>query len=158
MKLDFILNGDPICLEADPLSRVLDVLRDQVNLTSIKEGCGEGECGTCAILIDGKLVNSCLLIAASIQGKSIVSLEGYRKTARFEALKQGFEKAGSLQCGFCTPGFVLAAEALLSLNPHPSEVEVRQAIEGNLCRCTGYTMIVDGILEAAENGDGLWSS
>lgn len=156
MMLDFILNGEQILLDVDLLSRLLDVLRDKANLTSIKEGCGEGECGACAILIDGKLVNACLLIAASIQGKSIVTLEGYKETHRFDALKQGFEKAGSLQCGFCTPGFVLAAEALLSLNPHPSEAEVRQAIEGNLCRCTGYTMIVDGILEASKSGDGLW--
>jgi len=156
MTLDFILNGEPIIMEVDPLSRLLDVLRDKAKLTSVKEGCGEGECGACALLIDGKLVNACLLIAASIQGKSILTLEGYKKTQRFEALKHGFEKAGSLQCGFCTPGFVLAAEALLSVNPHPSEAEVRHAIEGNLCRCTGYTMIVDGILEASKCGDGLW--
>ena len=156
MKLEFTLNGQAVCVQTEASARLLDVLRDQCNLTSPKEGCGEGECGACAVLIDGKLINSCLAIAIRAQGKSIVTLEGFRNTARFEALKKGFEKAGSLQCGFCTPGFVLAAEALLSSNPHPSEAEVRQAIEGNLCRCTGYTMIVNGILEAAKGGEGLW--
>lgn len=156
MKLDFILNENPVSIEANPLDRLLDVLRHDLGLIAAKEGCGEGECGACAVLIDGALVNSCLVIMGSIQGKSIVTLEGYKSTARFEALKKGFEKAGSLQCGFCTPGFVLAAEALLSSDPHPSEAKVRRAIEGNLCRCTGYTMIVDGILEAAKGGEGLW--
>ena len=156
MKLEFILNGEAIQIEADPLDRLLDVLRGNLGLIAAKEGCGEGECGACAVLIDGELVNSCLVIMGALQGKSITTLEGYKTTARFEALKKGFEKAGSLQCGFCTPGFVLAAEALLSKDPHPSEAEVRRAIEGNLCRCTGYTMIVDGILEAAKEGEGLW--
>lgn len=156
MLLDFILNGEAIQIEADPFDRLLDVLRQDLGLIAAKEGCGEGECGACAVLIDGELVNSCLIIMGAIQGKTITTLEGYKTTARFEALKKGFEKAGSLQCGFCTPGFVLAAEALLSKDPHPSEAKVRQAIEGNLCRCTGYTMIVDGILEAAKGGDGLW--
>lgn len=156
MKLEFILNGEAIQIEADPLDRLLDVLRGNLGLIAAKEGCGEGECGACAVLINGELVNSCLVIMGSLQGKSITTLEGYKTTARFEALKKGFEKAGSLQCGFCTPGFVLAAEALLSKEPHPNEAEVRRAIEGNLCRCTGYTMIVDGILEAAKEGEGLW--
>jgi len=156
MLFNFILNGKAIQIEADPFDRLLDVLRQNLGLIAAKEGCGEGECGACAVLIDGALVNSCLIIMGAIQGKTITTLEGYKTTARFEALKKGFEKAGSLQCGFCTPGFVLAAEALLSKEPHPSEAEVRQAIEGNLCRCTGYTMIVDGILEAAKGGEGLW--
>jgi len=156
MKLDFTLNGKPVSVETEPTARLLDVLRDQCGVTSPKEGCGEGECGACAVLVDGKLINTCLVIAMALQGKSIVTLEGYKETPRFEALKKGFEKAGSLQCGFCTPGFVLAAEALLSVNPKPTEQEVRKAIEGNLCRCTGYSMIVDGILEAAKGGEGLW--
>jgi carbon-monoxide dehydrogenase small subunit len=156
VKLNFIVNGKAVSVDTDPSSRLLDVLRNTLNMTSPKEGCGEGECGACAVLIDGKLINSCLAIAAMAEGKSIVTLEGYRTSPRFEALKKGFEKAGSIQCGFCTPGFILAAEALLSVNPHPSESEVRVAIEGNLCRCTGYTMIVNGILEASKGGDGLW--
>lgn len=156
MKIDFTLNGQAVSLDVDASARLLDVLRDQLLLTSAKEGCSEGECGACAVLIEGKLVNSCLAIAAMAEGKTIVTLEGYKNTDRFQALKQGFEKAGSIQCGFCTPGFILAAEALLSNNPHPSESEVRDAIEGNLCRCTGYTMIVNGILEAAKGGEGLW--
>jgi len=156
VKLEVILNGEAVQIEADPFDRLLDVLRGDLGLVAAKEGCGEGECGACAVLINGELVNSCLVIMGSIQGKSITTLEGYKTTARFQALKKGFEKAGSLQCGFCTPGFVLAAEALLSKEPHPNEAEVRRAIEGNLCRCTGYTMIVDGILEAAKEGEGLW--
>lgn len=156
MRIDFILNGKAVTCDLDPTMRLLDALRDHFTLTSVKEGCGEGECGACAVLIDGKLINTCLVMMGMIEGKHILTLEGYKTSKRFEALKQGFEKAGSIQCGFCTPGFVLAAEALLSVNPHPDEAEVRRAIEGNLCRCTGYSMIVDGILEASKGGNGVW--
>ena len=132
------------------------MLRDDLSLTSVKEGCAEGECGACSVLFNGMLVNSCLIPAMNISGCEIVTLEGYRHTKRFEAIRQGFEQCGSVQCGFCTPGFVLAAEALLSSNPNPSKEEVIKGIEGNLCRCTGYQMIVDGILAAKEVGKGLW--
>lgn len=156
MKLDFVLNGVATNVDVEPTMRLLDLLRTHFDLTACKEGCGEGVCGACAVLLDGRLVNSCLIPAILIEGCSVLTLEGYRDSERFQALKQGFEEAGSVQCGFCTPGFLLAAEALLSRNPHPNEAEVRAAIEGNLCRCTGYTMIVDGILIASEKGAGLW--
>ena len=156
MKIKFKLNGEDVCVAAEATRRLLDLVRADLGLTGTKEGCGEGECGACAVLLDGRLVNSCLVPAGMVDGKSVLTLEGYRETERFRALKNGFEQAGSLQCGFCTPGIILAAEALLSRNPHPSEQEVRSAIAGNLCRCTGYNMIVAGILSAAKEGEGLW--
>lgn len=156
MKINFVLNGQPVVLESEPTRRFLDILREDFGLTSAKEGCGEGECGACVVLLDGEPVNSCLLAAVQLEDRTVLTLEGYKQTERFKALARGFAQAGSVQCGFCTPGFVLAAEALLAKNPHPDEAEVRQAIEGNLCRCTGYSMIVDGILAAAREGEGLW--
>jgi carbon-monoxide dehydrogenase small subunit len=156
MKINFVLNEEQVSVDVEHSKRLLDVLREDFNQLSVKEGCGEGECGSCSVLVNGKLVNSCLVAIANIEGCHIITLEGYRKTKRFEAIKKGFEVSGSVQCGFCTPGFVLAAEALLSENPYPSEAEVLKGIEGNLCRCTGYQMIVAGILEAKEIGKGLW--
>lgn len=156
MDIRFTLNGQMVTISTQPTRRLLDVLRDDFHLTAAKEGCGEGECGACSVLLDGKLVNSCLIMLTAIEGREVLTLEGFKQTERFQALKKGFEKAGSVQCGFCTSGFVLAAEALLSVNPHPNESEVRRAVEGNLCRCTGYSMIIDGILEASKVGDGLW--
>lgn len=156
MDIRFTLNGQMVTLSTQPTRRLLDVLRDDFHLTAAKEGCGEGECGACSVLLDGKLVNSCLIMVTAIEGREVLTLEGFKETQRFQALKQGFKKAGSVQCGFCTSGFILAAEALLSVNPHPTEIEVRRAVEGNLCRCTGYSMIIDGILEASKAGDGLW--
>jgi len=156
MDIKFNLNGKDVSLRTSPTRRLLDILHEDFECTSVKEGCGEGECGSCAVLLDGRLVNACLIAAATIENKHILTLEGYRTTSRFEAIRRGFASAGSVQCGFCTPGMVLAAEALLRENPNPSAAEVRSAIEGNLCRCTGYTMIVDGILNAAKEGVGLW--
>lgn len=156
MKVNFILNGSAISVEAEHSTRLLDLLRDQCHMTSVKEGCGEGECGSCSVLLNGLLVNSCLIAVANLEGCEIITLEGYRQTKRFEAVKAGFELCGSVQCGFCTPGFVLAAEALLSMNPNPTEDEVIKGIEGNLCRCTGYQMIVAGIMKAKDIGKGLW--
>jgi len=156
MEIKFILNGAEVSLTTDHSRRLLDILREDFGLTAAKEGCGEGECGACAVLLDNLLVDSCLVVAAMLDGKEVLTLEGYKATERFQAIKRGFEQAGSVQCGFCTPGFVLAAEALLTRNPQPSEEEVRKAIEGNICRCTGYNMIVDGILAASREGEGLW--
>jgi carbon-monoxide dehydrogenase small subunit len=156
MEIEFKLNGSEVSITADPTRRLIDILRDDLNLTGTKEGCGEGECGACAVLIDGELVNSCLTAAMFIKGKEVMTIEGFSTNERFMAIKEGFDKAGSVQCGFCTPGVVLAAEALLRKNPHPTRDEAVEAIEGNLCRCTGYSMIVDGILEASKAGEGLW--
>lgn len=156
MKINFKLNGEEISIITNPLKRLIDILRDDFNFTGTKEGCGEGECGACAVLLDGKLVNSCLVTAAMVEGKKVLTIEGYRTTEKFKILKNSFEEAGSVQCGFCTPGIILAAEALLLENPHPSEVEARVSIEGNLCRCTGYNMIIEAVLSASKEGDGLW--
>jgi carbon-monoxide dehydrogenase small subunit len=155
-RVSFTLNGEPVSLSVNPLRRVIDVLREDLGLTGTKEGCGEGECGACSVLLDGMLVNSCILTAASLEGKNLTTIEGFRQTSRFAMLKECFSEAGSVQCGFCTPGMLMAAEALLSKNPHPDEVQVREAISGNLCRCTGYSMIVEAVLAAARQGDGLW--
>ena len=155
-EVRFTLNGENTVLKTDPLRRVVDVLRDDFGLTGTKEGCGEGECGACAVLLDGRLVNSCLLPVSALEGASLVTIEGFRTTARFSVLKECFAEAGAVQCGFCTPGMILAAEALLSKVPHPDEQDVRVALSGNLCRCTGYSMIVDAVLAAARKGAGLW--
>jgi carbon-monoxide dehydrogenase small subunit len=154
--LCFFLNGAPVRLQADPLRRLLDVLREDFGLTGAKEGCGEGECGACAVLLDGQLVNSCLLPVVAVQGGQVVTIEGFRQTPRFELLSRCFEQFGAVQCGFCTPGMLLAAEALLSHNPTPTEVEIREGLSGNLCRCTGYTAIVTAVMAAAKEGAGLW--
>jgi carbon-monoxide dehydrogenase small subunit len=156
IDVSFELNGETVTLTTHPLRRLLDILRDDLRLTGTKEGCGEGECGACAVLLDHCLVNACLVPAITLEGRSVLTIEGYRETERFAVLSEAFARAGSVQCGFCTPGMVMAAEALLRRTPHPTEEEVREGLSGNLCRCTGYTMIVDGIMLAAEEGDGLW--
>ncbi|HWQ89971.1 MAG TPA: (2Fe-2S)-binding protein [Desulfitobacteriaceae bacterium] len=155
--INFRLNGEAVRLTVPPLKRLVDILRDDLNLTGTKEGCGEGQCGACSVLVDGRLANSCLIPAALLAGRSIVTIEGYRNSARFDHLKACFEKAGALQCGFCTPGMILAAEALLCQNPKPTQADVRVALAGNLCRCTGYNMIVEAVLLAAREGGKLWS-
>jgi carbon-monoxide dehydrogenase small subunit len=154
--LQFILNNREVSLDTDPLRRLLDVLREDFNLTGVKEGCGEGECGSCAVLLDGKIVNSCLLAVGTVDKREVVTIEAFRETERYRALEDAFIEAGSVQCGFCTPGFIIAAESLLRENPNPDEQEIREAISGNLCRCTGYNMIVEGIKIASERGRGLW--
>jgi carbon-monoxide dehydrogenase small subunit len=154
--LNFTLNNREVSLDTDPLRRLLDVLREDFNLTGVKEGCGEGECGSCAVLLDGKIVNSCLVAVGTVDKCEVVTIEAFRETERYRALEDAFLKAGSVQCGFCTPGFIIAADSLLRENPNPDEEEIREAISGNLCRCTGYNMIVEGIKIASERGRGLW--
>lgn len=155
-RIEFILNAQPVSIETNPLRRLLDVLREDFELTGPKEGCGEGECGACSVLADGRLINACLTPVGNIAGREITTIEGYRDTARFQVLDQAFADAGAVQCGFCTPGMLMAAEALLGAHPKPSEREIREAISGNLCRCTGYGMIVKAVQIAAERGEGLW--
>ena len=152
----FRLYGEEQCYEGSAADRLLDVLRDTFRMTSVKCGCKEGECGACAVLMDGRLVNSCCVAMGAAEGAEIVTLEGYRETDRFRILDKAFGEATAVQCGFCIPGMVLAAEALLRKNPHPTEEEIREGISGNLCRCTGYNAIVKAIDLAAKEGNGLW--
>ena len=156
MKIEFILNTQAQSINVHPARRLLDLLREDFGLTSVKEGCGEGECGACVVLMNGKAVNSCLVPAGNIIGKTIVTLESFKKTERYKMIGSCFLEAGSVQCGFCTPGIVMATESLLNGNPHPSDQEIKEGLSGNLCRCTGYNMIFKGIHLAAERGNGLW--
>ena len=154
--IKFELNGQTVALSTHPLKRLVDVLRDDLRLTGTKEGCGEGECGTCSVLLDNRLVNSCLVPIVSVAGRRVTTIEGLRSTPRFDLLQRHFAQAGGVQCGFCTPAMIMAAEAILSANPHPTEKQVREGLAGNICRCTGYGMIVEAVLEAAREGGGLW--
>lgn len=158
MKIKFNLNGKEVEIDTLPTRRLLDVLREDFGLLSVKEGCGEGECGACAVLLDDKLVHSCLIPIANVMKKKVVTLEGLRDTEEYKVIYNAFLDAGSVQCGFCTPGFVIATHALLKSNPNPTESEIREAISGNLCRCTGYQMIVDGVKIAAKRGEKLWKA
>ncbi len=154
--VEFTLNGRKICSQMSPDTRLLDVLRGEFGLTGPKEGCGEGECGACAVLVDGKLFNSCITPLANVRGKSVVTLEGFRDSEEYKLLEKCFADAGAVQCGFCIPGMIMASEALLLRVPHPTEEEIREGLSGNLCRCTGYNMIINAVQMAAEKGDGLW--
>jgi len=156
VKIRFVLNHKKVEIDVDPLKRLLDVLREDFALKGVKEGCGEGECGACAVLVNGKLMNSCLVPVAQVDGKEVLTVEGYKNTEKYKIIEEAFLEAGAVQCGFCTPGMVMAIEALLSRNPSPEESDVREALSGNLCRCTGYNMIVDAVLLAARRGKGLW--
>jgi len=142
------VNGRALTLEAYPMARLLDVLRQQAGLTGTKEGCGEGECGACSVEIDGALVNSCLVPALQAEGTSIRTIEGVANHERLHAVQQAFLTDGGAQCGICTPGMILAAVNLLARNPQPSESEIRKGLSGNLCRCTGYTKIFASVVEA----------
>ncbi|MBP5160122.1 MAG: (2Fe-2S)-binding protein [Lachnospiraceae bacterium] len=152
----FILNGKEVAYEGSGADRLLDVLRDCFSCKSVKCGCKEGECGACSVLIDGVLINSCCVAMGAVEGSTVVTIEGFRETERFAALSKAFGELSAVQCGFCIPGMVLAAEALLSKNPHPTEDDIREGLSGNLCRCTGYNAIVNAVKNAAKEGNGLW--
>lgn len=151
-RISFTLNGKPVKIMVDPSTRLLDVLRIRLHMTGVKEGCGEGACGACSVLVDGVCYDSCLTPVANVIGKHIVTIEGFRVTKQYRIIADAFADFGASQCGFCTPGMILNTYALLKNNPHPTEEEVRVALSGNLCRCTGYNAIVKAILEIAENG------
>jgi len=155
-EIVFSLNGERVNWDGNPAARLLDVLRTEYGNTGVKCGCLEGECGACSVILDGKLTNSCLVAMGRVAGSEIVTIEGYKKTQQFAALDKAFASESAVQCGFCTPGMVLAAECLLRENPHPTEPEIRVGISGNLCRCTGYNAIVRAIAQAAKESDGLW--
>ena len=150
MKIGFSVNGETRSVEAHPMERLLDVLREQLHLTGTKEGCGEGECGACTVLIDGRIVNSCLVPVAQVEGASIKTIEDIASGEQLHAVQQAFIDCGGAQCGICTPGMVMAAVDLLERNPNPTEAEIRNGLAGNLCRCTGYMKIFDSVVRACQ--------
>ena len=153
IRVQCVLNGRATTLEAYPMARLLDVLREQAGLTGTKEGCGEGECGACSIEMDGALVNSCLVPALQAEGTNIRTIEGVADDTRLHAVQQAFLMHGGAQCGICTPGMILAAVNLLARKPQPTESEIREGLAGNLCRCTGYTKIFASIVEACRDAE-----
>lgn len=149
VALSFTVNGESKMVQAYPMERLLDVLRHQLQLIGAKEGCGEGECGSCAILMDSILVNSCLIPALQAEGANIVTIEGLAKGERLHVLQEAFLECGGAQCGICTSGMILAAFQLLTGKPQPTTEEIQEGLAGNLCRCTGYSQIVEAVAEAA---------
>lgn len=149
--IQFIVNGKPEKRELFPMARLLDVLREELRLTGTKEGCGEGECGACTVLIDGQIVNSCLVPVAQVEGATITTIEGVAQEKDLHCVQQAFIDHGGAQCGICTPGMVLAAINLLERNPNPNESEIRTGLAGNLCRCTGYMKIFESIVRACQS-------
>ena len=159
MSIKFNVNGKDFVTERDPLSRLIDVLREELNLTGTKEGCGEGECGACAVLLNGKIINSCLIPIANVENAKVVTIEMYSETEKGKVVANAFLEEGAVQCGYCTPGMVIAAENILSeTNGKPTEQQVRTGIAGNLCRCTGYDHIVNAVLRASDDASELWGS
>ena len=152
-ELSFTVNGEAKKLLAHPMERLLDVLRDNLELTGTKEGCGEGECGSCSVLLDGMLVNSCLIPVAQANGASIVTIEGISAHALLKPLQESFLECGGAQCGICTPGMILAAVHLLEKNPQPALADIREGLAGNLCRCTGYMQIFEAVEKASRRRD-----
>ena len=149
-QIRFKLNGKLVAIKVNPNATLLDVLRYQLKLTGTKEGCGRGDCGTCTVLLDGKAVYSCLILAPKVNNRDVVTIEGLGEPENLHPLQEAFIAHSAAQCGFCTPGMLLSAKALLDETQHPTREEVKRAISGNLCRCTGYIQIVEAILDAAE--------
>ena len=147
-----VVNGKAVTVRAFPMERLLDVLRIQIGLTGTKEGCGEGECGSCSVLVDGVLVNSCLIPVLQASGSEITTIEGLATDKRLHALQQAFLDCGGAQCGICTPGMILAAVHLLNKIPQPTSSDIREGLSGNLCRCTGYMQIFEAVADAARRG------
>ena len=148
MRLD--VNGVIYEEEIDHRRTLLEVLREHLGLLGTHKGCDEGQCGACTVLIDGRAVNSCLILAASVQGKKITTIEGLAKGEKLHPIQEAFVESGAIQCGFCTPGMIMVSKAFLDKNPNPTKEEAEMAISGNLCRCTGYFQIIDAIMKAAE--------
>ncbi len=154
-RITLTVNGETYEVEVEPWWTLLEVLRERLYLTGTKKGCDRGDCGSCTVLIDGKAKLSCLMLAVQAQGKDILTIEGLAEGEELHPLQQAFVELGAVQCGFCTPGMVLAAKALLDRNPTPTEEQVKEGLSGNLCRCTGYTKIIDAVL-AASKETGNW--
>ena len=149
-KINLKINGKTYNVEIEEDMRLLDVLRDKLGLTGTKEGCGEGECGACTVIIDGKTVNSCMVLAFQAEGKDIITIEGMTSEKGVHPIQQAFLDEGAVQCGFCIPGMVLSAKVLLDKKPQPSKEDIRESISGNLCRCTGYNKIASAIEKASK--------
>lgn len=149
MIIELTVNGTPRSVEITPSMRLLDMLRNVLGLTSVKEGCSEGECGACTVLLDGKAVTSCTVLAVQARGRSVVTIEGLSSDEALHPIQQAFVDHDAIQCGFCTPGMIMSAYALLKHTPSPTREEIQRGIEGNLCRCTGYLPIIDAIEDAA---------
>lgn len=149
-QIRFVLNGKPVEVTVKPNTTLLDVLRYQLKLTGTKKGCNRGDCGACTALLDGKAVYSCLVLAPKVNNREVLTIEGLGEPGNLHPLQEAFIEHSAAQCGFCTPGMLLTAKALLDENPHPTKEEVKIAISGNLCRCTGYTQIIEALLDAAE--------
>ena len=143
------INGEPVEFLCEPQETLLDVLRDTLNLTGSKEGCGSGDCGACSVIVDDRLMCSCLMLGAEAEGKAITTIEGLAQGDKLHPVQQRFLEHAALQCGFCTPGFLVATKALLDRNPDPTETEARYWLAGNLCRCTGYDKIIRAVMDAA---------
>ena len=150
VRIDFRVNGSERTVDAYPMARLLDVLREQIGLTGSKEGCGEGECGACSVLVDGELVNSCLVPVLQVAGCQILTVEGLAENGRLHPVQEAFAEAGGAQCGICSPGMILAACQLLERFPRPTDDQIREGLAGNLCRCTGYQKIFDAVREAGK--------
>ncbi len=150
-EISFVVNGEQVKADVEPHWTLLHVLRDVLQLKGTKEGCGYGECGACTVIIDGKAVNSCIFPVMEAEGRSVTTIEGLMSDkGELNPLQKAFVDHGAVQCGFCTPGMIMSAQALLVENPHPTDAEIRTSIEGNLCRCTGYVKIIEAIKSAAE--------
>lgn len=150
MIIEFTLNGEKYKKNADPGKRLVDFLREDMGLTGTKEGCGEGECGACTVVLDGRAVHSCLVLAGQINGKRLLTVEGLARGGELSPLQKAFIEHGAIQCGYCTPGMLMSSAALLAENPSPTGDEVRTALAGNICRCGDYSAIIDAVLDAAE--------
>lgn len=151
MRLTVTVNDVDYELDVSPAMRLIDVLRDELGLTGTKEGCSEGECGACTVLVDGKAVDSCLMLAAQVRGRRVLTIEGLAQNGELDALQRSFVDHMAVQCGFCTPGMIMSAKALLMEHPSPSEEQIRRALAGNLCRCTGYSAIVTAVKAVADS-------
>lgn len=156
MKISFKLNGEKTEYRGSPMMRLIDFLREEKEATGCKEGCGEGECGACSVIVDDRLTMACITPMGKVEGRSVVTIEGISNSEEFLILRDSFERCGAVQCGFCTPGMILASYVLLRVNPTPSEDEIREGISGNLCRCTGYLAIVEAIKDASVRGGEVW--
>ena len=150
MRIKFILNGEPMEREVEGGRRLLDFLREDLHLTGAKEGCGEGECGACTVILNGKAIHACLTVVGQLDGGELLTIEGLEKNGELDQIQKSFIKKSAIQCGFCTSGMVMSAKALLMENPHPTQEEIKRAIAGNICRCTGYQEIKAAIQDAAE--------